>query len=158
MIDGVAVKELVRHPDERGYFEEIIRKTDEFFAEGFGQVSHSFMHEGVVKAWHIHKTQIDWWYSVDGTIKAALYDARTDSPTYRELNEFMLGKDGEPNHVIKIPPGVAHGLKVVKGPAHLVYVTSGIYSKDEEGRIAYDDANIGYDWVQGMPITNKNVT
>jgi dTDP-4-dehydrorhamnose 3,5-epimerase-like enzyme len=47
---------------------------------------------------------------------------------------------------------------VVKGPADLVYVTSGIYSKEEEGRILYDDKEIGYDWVQGVPIANKNIT
>lgn len=157
MIDGVMIKELRRHPDERGYFEEIIRKTDPFFREGFGQVSHSFMVEGVVKAWHIHKTQIDWWYVVSGVIKVALYDTRPSSPTYKELNELVIGKE-EPNKVVKIPPGVAHGLKVLRGPADLVYVTSGIYSTDEEGRIPYDDATIGYDWVQGMEIANKNIT
>ena len=156
MIDGVMIKELVRHPDERGYFEEMIRKTDDFFAEGFGQVSHSFMVTGVVKAWHVHKTQIDWWYVVRGVIKAALYDMRTESKTYKELNEFTVGT--EPNVVIKIPPGVAHGLKVVEGPADLVYVTSGIYSKEEEGRIPYNDPDIGYDWVGGAPITNKHIT
>lgn len=158
MIDGVKIKDLARHPDERGYFEEIIRKTDDFFAEGFGQVSHSFMVEGVVKAWHIHKTQVDWWYIVRGKIRIALWDTRPDSPTYKQLNELTLDSEAEPNQVIKIPPGVAHGLKVVSGPADLVYVTSGMYSKDEEGRIPYDDKTIGYDWVQGMEITNKNIT
>ena len=158
MIHGVMVKELVRHPDERGFFEEMIRKTDDFFAEGFAQVSHSFMHEGVVKAWHIHKTQIDWWYVVQGQVKAVLYDARPESPTYKETNEFQLNVPDKPNIVLKIPFGVAHGLKVIKGPADLVYVTSGIYSKDEEGRIQYDDKEIGYDWIDGMPITNKNIT
>lgn len=158
MIDGVKIKELVRHPDERGYFEEIIRNTDDFFIEGFGQVSHSFMVEGVVKAWHVHKTQVDWWYIVRGKIRIALWDARSESPTHKELNEFTLDSETEPNNVIKIPPGVAHGLKVVSGPADLVYVTSGVYSKDEEGRIPHDDSTIGYDWVQGMEITNKNIT
>ncbi len=158
MIDGVTVKKLVRHPDERGFFEEMIRKTDEFFAEGFGQVSHSFMQAGVVKAWHIHATQIDWWYVVRGKIKAALYDMRKDSKTYKELHEFVLGGDEPDNIIIKIPSGVAHGLKVIEGPADLVYITSGIYSKDEEGRIPYDDLSIGYDWVQGISITNKNIT
>ncbi len=158
MIEGVMIKELVRHPDERGYFEEMIRKTDEFFAEGFGQVSHSFMMHGVVKAWHVHKTQVDYWYITRGVIKVALYDVRVSSKTYKELNEFTLGEEGVPNKIIKIPPGVAHGLKVIEGPADLVYVTSGIYSTDEEGRIPYDDASIGYDWVQGMEITNKNIT
>ncbi len=158
MIHGVQIKELIRHPDERGYFEEMIRKTDDFFAEGFAQVSHSFMHKGVVKAWHIHKTQIDWWYVAQGLVKAVVYDARKESPTYKQLDEFMLNTSTGPNIVLKIPYGVAHGLKVLEGPADLVYVTSGIYSKDEEGRIAYDDTDIGYDWVQGMPITNKNIT
>lgn len=157
MIDGVMIKELVRHPDERGFFEEMIRKTDAFFSEGFGQASHSFMHTGVVKAWHIHKTQIDWWYVVSGVIKTALFDLRENSKTYRVLMEIVLGGP-QAGKIIKIPPGVAHGLKVLEGPVDLVYVTSGEYLKEEEGRIAHDDADIGYDWVQGIPITNKNIT
>ncbi|MEK7543351.1 MAG: dTDP-4-dehydrorhamnose 3,5-epimerase family protein [Patescibacteria group bacterium] len=157
MIDGVQIKELTRHPDERGFFEELIRVTDPIFAEGFGQLSRSSMIAGVVKAWHVHKTQIDWWYVVKGTIKAALYDVRKESRTYKELNEFLLGAENQ-DIILKIPAGVAHGLKVMKGPAELVYVTSGTYHKDEEGRIPYDDREIGYDWVQGMEITNKNIT
>ncbi len=31
MIEGVVIKELVTHVDERGYFREIIRATDDFF-------------------------------------------------------------------------------------------------------------------------------
>ena len=159
LIDGVAVKELVRHPDERGFFEEILRGSDAFFAEGFGQLSHSFMHEGVVKAWHVHATQVDWWYVVRGTVKVALYDKRQTSKTYKELNEFILGDEAVKPLVLKIPAGVAHGLKVLKGPTDLIYVTSGEYNKEkEEGRIPYDDPSIGYDWVQGREITNKNIT
>lgn len=158
MIDGVLVKTLVRHPDERGYFEEMIRKTDDLFGEGFGQVSHSHMVAGVVKAWHIHKTQIDWWYVVRGRIKCALYDLREASPTFKQLDELILS-DAEPdNKIVKIPFGVAHGLKVLEGPADLVYVTSAVYNKDEEGRISYNDPGIGYDWEQGLPISNKNIT
>jgi len=58
MIEGVMTKELTTHADERGFFREIIRITDDFFAEGFGQLSHSLMYPGVSKAWHIHKTQV----------------------------------------------------------------------------------------------------
>ena len=159
MIIGVLTKELVRHPDERGFFEEIIRASDTFFAGGFGQLSHSFMHSGVVKAWHVHVTQIDWWYVAKGKVKVALYDARKGSKTYKELNEFILGEDGGQVAVLKIPTGVAHGLKVLQGPADLFYITSGEYNKEkEEGRIPYNDSSIGYDWVQGMEITNKNIT
>ncbi|MBI5449541.1 dTDP-4-dehydrorhamnose 3,5-epimerase family protein [Candidatus Gottesmanbacteria bacterium] len=159
MIDDVKLKELARHPDERGFFEEIIRRSDPFFTEGFGQLSHSFMHTGVVKAWHIHKTQIDWWYVARGKVKAVLYDCRKGSKTHKELNEFILGDEEDKITVLKIPAGVAHGLKVLNGPADLFYVTSGEYDKEnEEGRIAYDDPSIGYNWVQGMEISNKNIT
>ncbi len=157
MIDGVMVKKLVRYPDERGYFEEVIRNTDEFFAEGFGQLSHSFMVEGVVKAWHIHTTQIDWWFCLTGKIKAALHDKREGSPTKGETNEFILGDDPD-NIVLKIPAGVAHGMKVLEGPCHFVYATSKTYDPKEEGRILYDDKEIGYDWIQGKPITNTKIT
>ncbi len=157
MIDGVMTKTLTRHPDERGYFEEIIRVTDDFFKEGFGQLSHSYMVAGVVKAWHLHTTQIDWWFCVTGKIKAALYDKRPDSSTYKETNEFILG-DAPDSIVLKIPAGIAHGMKVLEEPCHFVYATSKIYNPEEEGRISYDDTDIGYDWVQGIPITNTKIT
>ena len=148
-IEGVEIKELVTHPDERGYFREIIRKTDPFFGEGFAQLSHSLMHPGVAKAWHIHKTQIDWWYVPVGVLKVALYDPRPDSPTKGQLQELFMG-EAYGSRVLKIPPGVAHGCRAIGGTAHLVYVTSNVYDPEEEGRIAHDDPEIGYDWT-AMP-------
>lgn len=150
-IVGVLLKSLVSHPDERGFFLELIRQNDPCFAEGFGQLSHSKMYPGVVKAWHIHKTQVDWWYVPVGRLKVGLSDRRPDSPTYGKTLTLWLGEDYAPA-VLKIPPGVAHGCKVVGDTAHLFYVTSRIYDPAEEGRIAYDDAQIGYDWLAGAPI------
>lgn len=158
MIQDIIIKNLEKHPDERGFFEELIRCTDPIFQNGkFGQLSHSRMHSGVVKAWHVHKTQTDWWFVLTGTIKSVLYDTRKESHTYREIQEFILGEHSE-QIVLRIPPGVAHGLKVLSGPADLIYVTSSVYTKEEEGRIPYNDPDIGYDWEQGMEITNKNIT
>ena len=148
-IAGVEIKELVTYPDERGYFREIIRVTDPFFGEGFAQLSHSLMYPGVAKAWHIHKTQVDWWYVPFGTLKVALYDTRPDSPTLGQTQELFMG-DTFGQKVLKIPPGVAHGCRAIGGTAHLVYATSNVYDVDEEGRIPHDDPEIGYDWT-AMP-------
>lgn len=147
MIKGIVIKKLIRHEDKRGFFEEIIRIGDDFFAEGFGQLSHSLMLQGVIKAWHIHKIQTDWWYVAKGTLRVALYDQRRDSKTREKLDEFTMGESGE-NIVLKIPPGVAHGCKVIKGPAELFYVTSKTYNLSEEGRIPHDDKKIKYDWLK----------
>jgi len=53
VIEGVVIKQLVTNADERGFFREIIRETDDFFGQ-FGQWSHSLMYPGTAKAWHIH--------------------------------------------------------------------------------------------------------
>lgn len=149
LIEGVELKSLITHSDERGFFREVLRITD--IEEGFGQWSHSLSHTGVIKAWHIHQIQYDYWYVPFGVIKAALCDTRQDSPTYKLLNEFMMG-DGYDPFILKIPPGVAHGLKVVQGPAHLFYVTSEVYNPKDEGRLPHDDKVIGYDWLKGPDI------
>ena len=150
-IQGVELKPLVTHPDDRGFFRELIRVTDDFFAEGFGQLSHSLMYPGVSKAWHIHPNQIDWWYVPIGTLKVALNDRRENSPTRGVTMELFLGENA-PTAVLKIPPGVAHGCKAIGGVSHLLYVTSRTYDPKEEGRIAHDDSSIGYDWAAGPEI------
>lgn len=151
MIDGVVVKELVTHVDERGFFRELIRVTDDFFEEGFGQLSHALVHAGVAKAWHVHKIQIDWWYVATGTLRVGLHDTRPASPTYRETMELLLGEN-MPGKVLRVPPGVAHGFRCIAGPAHMFYVTSKVYDPEDEGRIPHDDPTIGYDWLKTPPI------
>ena len=152
MIEGVQLKQLVTHRDERGFFREIARDTEEIVAEGWAQLSHSLMHSGVAKAWHVHPTQIDWWYVPVGDLKVALYDPRDGSPTRGDLDELFLGEHYDAQ-LLKIPAGVAHGCRAIGGTAHLIYLTSSTYNPDEEGRIPHDDASIGYDWKALPPIT-----
>ena len=147
MIDGVAFKDLVTHADDRGYFREIIRVTDDFFAAGFGQLSHSLVHAGVVKAWHAHSQQTQWNYVVTGRIKVALHDTRPESPTYRETMEFLAG-DNQPARVYVFPPGVAHGYQCLQGPMHIIYLTSGTFDLDDEVRLPRDDPRVGYEWLE----------
>ena len=151
VIEGVVLKNLVTHRDERGFFREIIRITDEFFKEGFGQLSHSLMYQGVIKAWHIHKRQVDWWYVGTGVLKVALYDTRDGSSTHGKTMEILLGNN-QPACVLRIPPGVAHGCKTIGGTVNLFYVTSHVYDPTDEGRLPYDDPAVGYDWLAGPKI------
>jgi dTDP-4-dehydrorhamnose 3,5-epimerase len=142
MIDGVEVKQLITHADERGFFREIIRETDAFF-DHFGQWSHSLMYPGTAKAWHIHSRQIDWWYCI-GALKVALHDLREASLTRGQTMQFFMG-DRYEACCVRIPPGVAHGCRALD-LTHLLYVTSNVYSPADEGRIPHDEPSIGYDW------------
>ena len=150
-IAGAALKELIRYEDGRGFFEEIIRASDPFFLR-FAQFSWCRRSVGTVTAWHFHPTQWDWWFVAHGQIRAVLHDLRSDSTTRGVTFEVLLG-EGAPDQVLAIPNGVAHGYKVLAGPMELFYVTSLEYNREypslpegEEGRLAPDDASIGYDW------------
>ncbi|MBA4384893.1 MAG: hypothetical protein C0410_09160 [Anaerolinea sp.] len=151
MIEGVLIKDLVTHTDERGFFREIVRATDEFFVEGFGQWSHSLMFDGVIKAWHFHHIQTDWWYVCSGVLRVGLCDMRPSSQTYKTTMDFLMG-DLQPARIVKIPPGVAHGCKTVQGPVHLFYVTSHVYNPEDEIRLPFNDPEINFDWLKGPPI------
>jgi dTDP-4-dehydrorhamnose 3,5-epimerase len=146
MIDGVIIKKLKTNNDDRGFFREIIRVTDDFFKEGFGQFSHSSMKKGVLKAWHIHYKQVDWWYVARGLMRVGLYDKRPGSPTFKQSVELLMG-DGQDIQVLKIPAGVAHGCLVLEGPCDLFYLTSSVYDPEDEGRIDPNDPEIGFDWI-----------
>jgi len=151
MIDGVVFKTLDTHADERGFFRELIRSNDPFFADSFGQWSHSMVQSGVIKAWHLHRLQTDWWYIALGLVRVGLYDTRAEASTYQETMDFLMG-DRQPSLVIKIPPGVAHGYKILTGPAHVFYVTSHIYDPQDDLRMPEDAPEIEFDWQKGSPI------
>ncbi|MBE0429906.1 MAG: dTDP-4-dehydrorhamnose 3,5-epimerase family protein [Thermoleophilia bacterium] len=146
MIDGVKTKKLRVIPDERGRLAEMLRSDDDLFIK-FGQCYFTTTYPGVVKAWHFHKIQTDNFVAVSGMFKVALYDARDDSPTKGEVNEFFLG-DHNPL-LLQIPAGVYHGWKCIgENEGIVVNVSTECYNyeKPDEYRLPHDTDEIPYDW------------
>jgi dTDP-4-dehydrorhamnose 3,5-epimerase len=148
LIDGVRIEPFAIWPDDRGYFLEV-RRLGQGLASAFPhettQISAALNYPGTIKAFHYHVHQTDLWTPVKGTIQVALADLRRNSPTFGRRNTLYVGAL-RPWHVL-IPPGVAHGYKVIGSEeAMLVYLTNRIYNPKDEGRIAYDEPGIAYDW------------
>ncbi len=148
LISGVVVEPYSLWPDDRGYFLEVIRlgqgPAAEFPVEST-QVSSALSYPGTIKAFHIHQRQTDFWVPVAGMFQVALVDLRADSPTFGLRNTLYCG--ALKTWQILIPPGVAHGYKVIgREPGVLVYVTNRHYDPSDEGRIAHNDPQIAYDW------------
>ena len=148
LIAGVEIEPFTVWPDDRGYFLEIAR-MGERLAAGLAvqdaQVSAAASYPGTIKAFHYHQKQTDYWVAVVGMFQVALADLRADSATFGAKNTLYIGTL-RPWRLL-IPPGIAHGYKVV-GPevGVLTYLTSRKYDPDDEGRIPYDDTGIAYDW------------
>ncbi len=153
LIHGIEVEAIVQFPDDRGCFAELFRFGEPGVARDFDsangsriQVSFTVSYPGVIKAIHYHFEQTDLWAPLSGMLQVMLYDLRESSPTCGRLNTLFVG--GLRPWKVRIPPGVAHGYKVV-GPESslLVYAMDRLYNPHDEGRIPYDDPGINYDWV-----------
>lgn len=110
MIEGLAVKPLKRLLDERGYLMEILRNDDELF-QHFGQAYVSACFPGIIKAWHCHERQYDFFCCVSGNLKVGLYDDRPDSPTRGQTATVVIGLLNPA--LVRIPPLVWHGFMAV---------------------------------------------
>jgi len=146
MIDGVKVKQLKVNPDERGRLMEILRCDDDIF-DKFGQVYITVGYPGIVKAWHYHKKQSDYFCTIYGMMKVVLYDSRENSPTKGEVNEFFMGAHNP--ILLKIPSSVFHGFKAIgTTEAIIVNIPTEPYNRSEpdEFRIDPFDNDIPYNW------------
>ncbi len=148
LIDGVQLHAFDVWPDDRGFFLEVLRVRRglaEQFPSETTQVSAALSYPGTIKAFHHHQHQTDLWVPALGMFQVALVDLRTESPTFGTKNTLYVGAL-KPWQVL-IPPGVGHGYKVIgETSAMLIYVTNRLYNPKDEGRIAYDDPSIQYDW------------
>lgn len=148
LIAGVKINPMQLWPDDRGYFLEVARMGQGLsadFPHKSTQISAALSYPGTIKAFHFHRHQTDCWAPVQGMLQVALVDLREHSASYGAKNTLYLG-------VLRawqllIPPGVAHGYKVIgHDPALLVYLTDRLYDPADEGRIPYNDPQIQYDW------------
>jgi dTDP-4-dehydrorhamnose 3,5-epimerase len=148
LIREVEIESFPVWPDDRGYFIEIARLGQGFvsaFPAATTQVSAAVNYPGIIKAFHFHRRQTDFWVPVAGMLQVALVDLREDSVTFGLKNTLYVG-GLRPWH-LRIPPGVAHGYKVIgEERSMLVYLTDRTYDPQDEGRIPHNAPEIAYDW------------
>jgi dTDP-4-dehydrorhamnose 3,5-epimerase len=148
LIAGVHLAAYPLWPDDRGYFLEVLRLGNGIAADfdpATTQVSAALSYPGTIKAFHYHLEQTDYWVPAQGMFQVALVDLRPESPTFGVKNTLYVGALRP--WQIRIPPGVGHGYKVIgETPAMLVYVTNRFYNPADEGRLAWNHAEIAYDW------------
>ena len=148
LIAGVRIQPVPLFPDDRGYFLEVQRIGHGLAADfptATSQVSAALNYPGSIKAFHFHLHQTDCWTPAMGMFQVVLADLREGSATYGERNTIYVGAL-RPWQIL-IPPGVAHGYKVIGGePGMLIYMTDRFYNPADEGRTPYNHPGINYDW------------
>src|SRR5215510_9506031 len=116
-IDGVVHRRLTPIVDGRGEVTELWSEPWEGFTPAV-HIYQSGTDYGVVKCWHLHDIHTDQFAISRGKVQVTLADVREDSPTFGQVNLFMLGTLNP--GLVRIPPGLLHGWKALSGPETIV--------------------------------------
>ncbi|MBL8758860.1 MAG: dTDP-4-dehydrorhamnose 3,5-epimerase family protein [Phycisphaerae bacterium] len=106
-----------------------------------GQINFSVTYPGVIKAWHRHAKQTDFWIALTGNLKVGVHreaDARSWMAVIGEKRPA----------VVIIPPPLWHGAATVGDtPAGLLYYVTHAYdpAKPDEDRRPFDSIP-GFPW------------
>jgi dTDP-4-dehydrorhamnose 3,5-epimerase len=106
-IQGVVIRDLKKHVDERGWLCEMFRhdELDEEFYPRMAYISQSEPH--VQRGPHEHVDQADLFcFLGPSNFKMRLWDNRPDSETYKFVMTIFVGQDN-PKSVL-VPKGVVH--------------------------------------------------
>lgn len=149
-IDGVILRPLIAHDDERGSFTEVYRREWVPGGDEMRQANLSLSRANVLRGLHFHRKQADYWCIVSGTAFIGLYDLRSGSETVRRKAEIRVSADEE-RLSLYIPPGVAHGFYAETDIA-LQYLVDQYFSGEDEFGVAWNDPDVAISWPAEDPI------
>jgi dTDP-4-dehydrorhamnose 3,5-epimerase len=149
-IPDLLVFEPIVYRDNRGYFFESYNEQT-FIKEGvtyrFVQDNQSFSNYGVIRGLHYQldpHAQTKLVRVLQGRILDVAVDLRRSSPTYGKWTAVELSADNK--RQLLLPRGFAHGFSVLSETAEVSYKCDGLYHKESEGGIRYDDPRLDIDW------------
>jgi len=157
-LEGVLVLEPKVFGDSRGFFLESYNErafTEIGIREHFVQDNHSLSCSNVVRGLHyqIRQAQGKLVRVIVGEVLDVVVDLRRSSPTFGRWSSVPLS--GENKRILWIPPGFAHGFRVVSESAHVHYKATDYYCPDAERTLAWNDPELKIDWqLSGEPIVS----
>ena len=105
-----------------------------------GQINFSWMYPNVIKAWHRHDLQTDFWLCPSGHIKVGVHREADATSWLMVIGEQKPG-------VMIIPPPLWHGAATVGATnAGLLYYVTHAYNMDKP-----DEQRRAHDSVEGFP-------
>ena len=161
-LPGVFILEPRVFGDERGFFLESYNErvyAELGITERFVQDNHSSSRKNVLRGLHyqIQHAQGKLVRVVAGEILDVAVDLRRSSPTFGGWEAVRLS--GENKRMMWIPPGFAHGFRVISEQAHVLYKTTDYYAPEFEHTLSWNDPQLKIDWaLEGNPIGSAIVS
>jgi dTDP-4-dehydrorhamnose 3,5-epimerase len=138
--------------DSRGEFSETYKRSL-FLKLGLPEMvqdNHLVTKKGGVRAMHWQDgqhAQAKLVKVISGTIFDAVFDLRSDSPTYLKLATFELT---DTSSMLFVPAGCAHGFQSLTSDSIVHYKTDREYDASSQRAFVWNDPTAGINW----PITD----
>ncbi len=135
--------------DERGSFTKCFEK-EIYEQRGIQfQLSESFYSvsaKNVMRGLHfqIHNPQAKLVCVLNGKVWDVIVDLRMGSNTYKQWFGIELSR--EEHNALYIPKGFAHGFVALEDKTIMLYQCDGVYDKETDTGIRFDDPEIGIAW------------
>ena len=160
-IEGLIIIKPKIFIDDRGYFFESWSK-EAFRKNGldvnFEQDNQSFSSKGVVRGLHFQNppfAQGKLVRVIKGSVLDVAVDIRKESPTYGKHISVLLSEENKT--IFWIPPGFAHGFSTLQENTIFSYKCSGVYNKQSEGSLLWNDKDLNIDWqIENVIVSEKD--
>jgi dTDP-4-dehydrorhamnose 3,5-epimerase len=148
-LDGVFLLRPRVFEDARGFFLESYNQrvlAELGIQDAFVQDNHSFSTHNVLRGLHyqIRRAQGKLIRVAWGEILDVVVDLRRSSPSFGRWNGVTLS--GKNMRMLWIPPGLAHGFRVLSQDAHVLYKATDYYAPEWERTLAWNDPELKIDW------------
>lgn len=148
-LPGVFILEPRIFGDERGFFFESYNQrslAEVGIDQQFVQDNHSCSSRNVLRGLHyqVKHPQGKLVRVAEGEILDVAVDLRRSSPSFGRSEAVRLS--GENKRMLWIPPGFAHGFRVLSEKAHVLYKATDFYAPEDERTLAWNDADLKINW------------
>lgn len=142
MIEQLKFRPVVSYVDDRGYLTQVIQESDEvspplkrvYVVGNFGK--------GVVRGFHKHFKEWKCFFIARGAAKFVLIDDRDDSPTYKQIDTYILSSTNP--SILIVPPGVYNGWMSLEEGTILIGMSNTNFDPTDDQRI--DPYSLGDVW------------
>lgn len=146
------------HGDARGYFMETFRQNEFVLHCG----NHEFVQDNQSKSsgmvlrglhYQLKKPQGKLVRVIEGSVFDVAVDLRKSSPNFGKAYAEVL--DSVACHILWVPPGFAHGFRVLEDSAVFLYKCTDYYNPGDEYTLLWNDKALGIHWPEGEPLLSE---
>jgi dTDP-4-dehydrorhamnose 3,5-epimerase len=134
------VRKRVSHQDPKTPYDKDVMSPYSY------QINYSHIYPGIVKAWHRHKKQDDYFFVLHGMAQVGVYCEDTASAGGNPAKKYFIGEHNPA--LVHISAGEWHGITPIGSePCGLLYFVTNEYNPQDpdEERASWTDF-VGADW------------